>query len=122
MIVGQVNSEREAIVELVVIGNNNLAKTIHAVIDTGYTGFLTLSPALTLELQLTWYMQQQGMLGYGSVRLFNVYEAAIIWDGQERAIEVNEADADCLVGMGLMEGYELVIRNVPGGVVTLSSL
>jgi clan AA aspartic protease len=122
MIVGQVNSEREAIVELVVIGNNNLAKTIHAVIDTGYTGFLTLSPALTLELQLTWYMQQQGMLGDGSVRLFNVYEASIIWDGQERAIEVNEADADCLVGMGLMEGYELVIRNVPGGVVTLSSL
>jgi len=117
-----VNSEREAIVELVVIGNNNLAKTIHAVIDTGYTGFLTLSPALTLELQLTWYMQQQGMLGDGSVRLFNVYEASIIWDGQERAIEVNEADADCLVGMGLMEGYEPVIRNVPGGVVTLSSL
>ena len=116
------NSEREAIVELVVIGNNNLAKTIHAVIDTGYTGFLTLSPALTLELQLTWYMQQQGMLGDGSVRLFNVYEASIIWDGQERAIEVNEADADCPVGMGLMEGYELVIRNVPGGVVTLSSL
>ncbi len=122
MIVGQVNSEREAIVELVVVGNNNLAKTIHAVIDTGYTGFLTLPPTLTLELQLTWYMQQQGMLGDGSVRLFNVYEASIIWDGQERAIEVNEADADCLVGMGLMEGYELVIRNVPGGVVTLSSL
>jgi clan AA aspartic protease len=122
MIVGNVNTKREAVVQLAVLGENQQRQGIKAIIDTGYTGFLTLPSAIITTLELTWYMQQEGILGDGSLCIFNVYEASVIWDGQIRTIEINESEADPLVGMGLLEGYELKIQAVAGGLVTITAL
>jgi clan AA aspartic protease len=122
MIIGNVNTKREAVVQLAVFGENQQRQGIKAIIDTGYTGFLTLPSAIITTLGLTWYMQQEGILGDGSLCMFNVYEASIIWDGQIRTIEINESEADPLVGMGLLEGYELKIQAVAGGLVTITAL
>lgn len=122
MISGYVNTDREAIVQLVVLGENKQNQGIKAVVDTGYTGFLTLPSATITTLGLTWYMQQEGILGDGSLCMFNVYEASVIWDGEVRSIEINESEADPLIGMGLLEGYELKIQGIPGGLVTITSL
>jgi hypothetical protein len=54
--------------------------------------------------------------------MFNVYEGSIIWDGQIRLVQINESEADPLVGMGLLEGYELKIQAVAGGLVTIAAL
>jgi predicted aspartyl protease len=67
-------------------------------------------------------MQQEGILGDGSLCMFNVYEASVIWDGEVRSIEINESEADPLIGMGLLERYELKIQGIPGGLVTITSL
>lgn len=122
MIIGNVNANREAIVQLVVLGSLQQQQEIQAVIDTGYTGFLTLPPAIITSLALTWYARQDGILGDGSLCIFDVYEASIIWDGQTRIIEVDEAQTDPLVGMGLIEGYQLQIQGVVGGLVTITAL
>ncbi|MEB3294164.1 MAG: clan AA aspartic protease [Synechococcales bacterium] len=122
MIIGSVNSRREAIIQLAVSGENNKRQGVKAVIDTGYTGFLTLPSAIITTLELTWFMQEEGFLGDGSICMFNVYEASVIWDGKVRAIEVNESETDPLVGMALLEGYELNIQGTPGGVVTIKEL
>jgi clan AA aspartic protease len=122
MMIGNVNSRREAIIQLAVLGENNQRQGIKAVIDTGYTGFLTLPSALIDKLGLTWFMQEEGTLGDGSLCMFNVFEASIIWDGQVRSIEINESEAAPLVGMGLLEGYELNIQGLPGGAVTIKAL
>jgi clan AA aspartic protease len=122
MILGNVNANREAIIQLAVLGENGQRQGIEAVIDTGYTGFLTLPPTIITALSLTWYTRQEGILGDGSVCMFDVYEASIIWDGQVKAIEVNEAETHPLVGMGLLEGYELKIQGVPGGMVMIAAL
>jgi clan AA aspartic protease len=122
MIIGNVNTSREAIIQLSVIGENNQKQGIRAVIDTGYTGYLTLPSAVITTLGLTWYMQQEGILGDGSLCMFNVYEASVIWDGQIRSVEINESEADPLVGMGLLEGFELKIQGVAGGLVTITAL
>ncbi len=82
MIVGNVNANREAIVQLAVRGENQQNQGIKAIVDTGYTGFLTLPSAAIATLGLPWYMQQEGILGDGSLCMFNVYEASVIWDGQ----------------------------------------
>ena len=121
MILGNVNANREAIVQLAVLGENQQNQGIKAVIDTG-TGFLTLPSAVITTLDLTWYMQQEGVLGDGSLCMFNVYEALVIWDGQVRSVEINESEADPLVGMGLLEGYELKIQAVAGGLVAITAL
>jgi clan AA aspartic protease len=122
MIIGKVNQNREAIVQLAVLGERKQPQGIKAVIDTGYTGFLTLPSTIIINLELIWYMQQKGILGDGSLCMFNVYEASVIWDGQVRAIEINESETDPLVGMGLLEGYELKIQGVAGGSVTITEL
>lgn len=67
-------------------------------------------------------MQEEGILGDGSVCVFNVFEASVIWDGKVKTVEVNELEADPLVGMGLIEGYELNIQAVSGGLVTIKAL
>jgi clan AA aspartic protease len=115
MIVGHVNSRREAIIQLAVLGESNQRQGVKAIIDTGYTGFLTLPSAIITTLELTWFMQEEGFLGDGSLCMFNVFEALVIWDGQIKPIEINESETDPLVGMGLLEGYELNIQGFAGG-------
>ena len=122
MMMGNVNLRREAIIQFAVLGENNQRQAIKAVIDTGYTGFLTLSSAIITMLGLTWYMQEEGILGNGSLCLFNVFEATVIWDGHLKSIEINESETDPLVGMGLLEGYELNIQGFAGGLVTIKAL
>ena len=122
MMIGNVNSRREAIIQFAVLGENNQRQAIKAVIDTGYTGFLTLPSAIITKLGLTWYMQEEGILGDGSLCIFNVFEATVIWDGQLKSIEINESETDPLVGMGLLEGYELNIQGFAGGLVTIKAL
>jgi clan AA aspartic protease len=122
MMLGNVNSRREAIIQFAVLGENNQRQGIKAVIDTGYTGFLTLPSAIITTLELTWFMQEEGMLGDGSICMFNVFEASVIWDGQVKSIEINESETDPLVGMGLLEGYELNIQGFAGGGVTIKAL
>jgi clan AA aspartic protease len=122
MILGKVNANREAILQLTVLGTNQQRQEIKAVIDTGYTGFLTLPSAIITALNFTWYMRQEGILANGSLCMFDVYEASVIWDGQARTIEVNEAETDPLVGMALLEGYELRIQGIAGGSVTIAAL
>ncbi|MGL5036010.1 MAG: clan AA aspartic protease [Microcystaceae cyanobacterium] len=122
MIIGRVNSRREAIIQFAVLGENNQKQGIKAIIDTGYTGFLTLPSAIITTLGLTWYMQEEGVLGDGSLCMFNVFEASVIWDGQIKSIEINESETEPLVGMGLLEGYELNIQGFAGGLVTIKAL
>ena len=43
-------------------------------------------------------------------------------DSQIRAVEINESEAEPLVGMGLLEGYELNIQGFAGGTVTIKAL
>ena len=122
MIAGNVNTNLEAIVQLEAIGENQQRQEIEAVIDTGYTGCLTLPSTIITTLGLSWCMRQEGILGDGSICMFNVYEASVIWDGQIRIVEINESETDPLVGMGLLEGYELKIQSVAGGSVTITAL
>lgn len=106
MILGFVQN-REAIVQLAVISDQQKKQGIRAVIDTGFAGSLTLPLTMIADLELTWFTQQEGFLGDGSRRTFDVYRGTVIWDGQLRVIEINASDTAPLVGMALLEGFEL---------------
>jgi len=121
MMQGYVNENYEAVLT-VVVKNGNKLKSINAVIDTGFTGFLSLPIAIITELDLSWNYRDRGTLGDGSETLFDIYDAMIIWNGQYREIEVNGAETDSLIGMSLFRGYRLQIDTIPGGLVTISTL
>lgn len=73
-------------------------------------------------LKLPWQRGGRAILADGSVHLFDVYETAIQWDGQPVTVPVDEADTEPLIGMSLMRGYDLHVRNVDEGPVTLTKI
>jgi clan AA aspartic protease len=100
----------EGRVRLTVKGPRGREQEIGAVIDTGYTASLTLPPAVIRALGLRWQTVDRVKLADGSTCMFDVYEGKVVWDGKERQILIDEADADPLVGMRLLKGYELRIQ------------
>ena len=121
MMQGYVNQNFEATI-LVVIRNGDKLKSINAVIDTGFTGFLSLPNNIINELDLSWSYRDRGTLGDGSEVLFDIYDAVSIWDGMSQEIEVNSAETDPLVGMSLLRGYRLQVDTIEGGLVTILAL
>jgi predicted aspartyl protease len=73
-------------------------------------------------LDLKWRGQAHAMFGDGNVQAFDVYAATVTWDGQPRTVEVDAADTDPLIGMGLIYRYDLRIHVVEGGTVTIEAL
>ncbi len=110
MITGHVNSKLEAIISLQIHGRLDTVPEIEALIDTGYTGYLTLPSDLILELDLENFATGQLILADGTKVNSDLYLATINWDGQPRTIEVDALESEVLVGMALLEGYDLHVR------------
>jgi len=121
MINGLVNPKIEATIPLVVLGLVS-QQQIETVIDTGFSGFLTLPPALIATLKLTWLCREPGVLADGSVEYFEVYRGAVNWDGHPRSIEIQAANAQPLVGMALLEHHSLHVEVITGGSVIIAPL
>src|SRR5437016_1423692 len=121
MITGVVQAA-EGRIRLTVKGRRGREQEIEAVIDTGYTASLTLPPAVIQALGLRWQAVDRFLLADGSICLFDVYEAKVVWDGKVRQILVAEADAEPLVGMRLLKGHELKMQVRYRGKVTIKRL
>ena len=122
MIVGVVTADREATINLVVIGPTGRDETVEAVIDTGFDGYLALPPAVIARLELPWRRLGTMMLGDGSTGQFDVHEGGVIWDDQVVRVAVEAVDICPLVGMALLANYELKIEIRAGGRVIIEAL
>jgi clan AA aspartic protease len=118
MIVGMLR-RREPLIRLALRGWRGRQHEIEAVVDTGYTGWLTLPPELIGSLQLSWRSFGRGTVADGSTRRFDVYQGKVLWDGRMRSVYVDEFDATALVGMALLQGFELRLQVHARGTVTI---
>jgi clan AA aspartic protease len=121
MITGVVKSD-EGLIVLKVKGPRGLEQEVEAVVDTGYTGSLMLTPAVVAALGLRWQNVERFTLADGSRCSLDVFVARVVWDGKERRVSVDEADADPLVGMRLLRGYELKMEVRSRGKVAIKRL
>jgi clan AA aspartic protease len=112
----------EPIIPLSLCGSDGKIYTQDAIVDTGFNGWLSLPPSLIVQLNLRWKRRGRAILGDGSECIFNVYEAVIVWDGVLLTIPIDEADSEPLVGMSLMEGYQLTVQVFEDGLVELSKV
>jgi clan AA aspartic protease len=119
MITGIVNADFEPIIALSICGSDGKVCTQEAIVDTGFNGWLSLPPDLIAELNLEWKRRGRAVLGDGTECVFDVYEAVLIWNGNMLTIPIDEADSEPLVGMSLMEGYQLTVQVFEGGHVEL---
>jgi clan AA aspartic protease len=122
MIIGVVTDRREAVIRLKVRGPAGQDQEIEAIIDTGFDGWLSLPSSIIVQLGLTWRQRGRALLADGSESVFDIYEATVDWDGEARRIPVDEAETVPLVGMALLEGYELVVQVQRGGNVSVRAL
>jgi len=121
MIAGVIQAD-EGRIALKVKGLRGQEHEVEAIIDTGYTGSLTLPPALIQALGLRWQTVDRVRLADGSPCIFDVFKAKVMWDGKVRQILVDEADTDSLIGMRLLRGHELKMQIRPRGKVTIKRL
>ena len=122
MMHGVVNLRREAILSLVVGNLDGQRQFIDTVIDTGFTGFLSLPTEMIARLGLPWTISHTATLGDGSEALFDFYTGTVIWDGQYRTVDIAESDTEPLLGMAMLYGYRLQVDNVEGGIIKIELL
>ena len=121
MIGGEVNDEFEAVIRLIVTGPNGRSRELPVIIDTGFSGALTLPSGLVAALELPSRGLGRALLGDGSETLFARHVATVSWDGRERRVYIDAAETEPLVGMGLLTGYELAVQVWHGGQVRISA-
>jgi clan AA aspartic protease len=122
VIAGTVTADQEAVIPLPLLDNSGQEHSVDAVVDTGFTGALTLPAALIAMLGLPFRCRQQVMLADGSLIIADVFVGQVSWDGQPRVAEVEAAETEPLVGMTLLHGSELSVQVIDGGSVTIQAL
>ncbi len=122
MMTGTVTAKREAVLRIAVLATTGQTYDYDAMIDTGYNGYFTLAPDVIAALGLQWHRLGHSTLADGTEITFDVYEGVLLWDGQQTPILIDEMDADSLIGMSLMAGYELNLPVRSGATFTLRPL
>jgi len=122
MIAGVVTADHEAIIPLTIRGPSGRECDIEAVIDTGFSGWLSLPPSVITFLGLPWRRRGRALLADGSDSIFDVHDGTVVWDGRPLRIPVDSAETAPLVGMSVLAGYELNVQVRPNGRVALHVL
>lgn len=118
MITGHVRATEngsEPVIRVRVAGSSGSETEVEAVVDTGFTGYLTLAPATVENLELTPSGNRDATLADGSVTDFRSYDAEVLWHGHPVPVEVLAVHGTTLVGMEMLLGSELRVRAVPNG-------
>ena len=121
MIQGVVNASHEAVVTLSLQGPDGRIQDIEAVVDTGYSGFLTLPTALVTELELPFAYVGWAFLANDDEVAFDVHDVTVIWDGQPRDIKADATGSTPLMGMLLLDSHDLNIEVVNGARVVIQA-
>lgn len=112
----------EGIVRLSVISQRGQREEVEANVDTGYDGFLTLPPTMIRELELRWITYGDATLADGSEIEFDVHEGEILWDRRRVVIPIDSSDSMPLIGMRLLEGFEVTLQVRQDGPVLIKRM
>lgn len=118
MIRGTVTNH-EGTVRLTLFGQDSQRERITAVVDTGYDGWLSLPQSLIHDLELQWINFGRAVLADGSECGFDVYAGEVVWDRRRVQIEIDASETMPLVGMQMLEGFELTMQVHQEGAVTI---
>ena len=122
MIEGKVNQALEARITIEVVGSGGQIHAVEAVLDTGFTGALTLSPDVIRLLELTLIGGRIASLANGELVRLNSWRGTVLWHGRPRRILVLQSDGVPLLGMGLLRGSRITLDVLDAGAVVIEEL
>ncbi len=115
MIEGAVNAALESIVALELRGPAGQVRHVDAVVDTGFSRFLTLPPSVVAELGLAFAGARLVILADGSEVALDAHAVTVLWDGRPRDIVAYAADTTPLMGMSMLDSHSLYLEVEDGG-------
>ena len=121
MIEGIVNAAHETVLTLRLQGQAGHTLEIDAVVDTGFSRFVTLPPATVTELGLAFTGINRVVLADGSEVTVDVYGVTVLWDDQTRDVVAYAADTTPLIGMAMLDRHNLNIEVESGGRVVIQA-
>ncbi len=122
MVEGVVNTRLEAVLALSLSGPSGRAWEIEAVVDTGFSEFLTMPAELARGLGLAFGGVTSMILADGKQRDFEYFNATEMWDGSPRSVRAHVADGTPLIGMRLLHGHSVNVEVLEGGRVEIRGL
>ncbi len=96
--------------------------TIEFIIDTGFTEFFSLPLEAVSLLGFPFVYNMYANLADNSNILLPVHQATIVWNGEEREVNILATGRLALLGRALLNEHELVIQFIEGGLVTIEEL
>jgi clan AA aspartic protease len=121
MMTGVVRS-RHALLPVTFLLANMPDTTIEFVLDTGFTGLLTLPEAVIDALALPFEYPTFAQLADGSTVVVAVHLATILWNGDATQVRALATGERPLLGTGLLEGCEVLVQFRDEGLVEISIL
>ncbi len=121
MIEGSVDATLECRIALGLRSPAGEFRDVDAVVDTGFSRFLTLPPSVVEELGLPFAGARLVILADGSEVALDAYAATVLWDGRAREIVVYAADTTPLIGMSMLAGHSLYVEVESGGRVVIQA-
>lgn len=116
MITGNVSGlEPRISVALLAPGKGRLQ--VEFVVDTGFSGYLTLPAAAIAALGFPYSYELSAKLADDSSADVDVHTATVNWDGQELEIDVLAMGTRPLLGTSLLAGFDVNIQFADGGQV-----
>ena len=122
---GSVNGDGdEASVRLTVQNGNGGTERIAFVIDTGATGSMVLPQEIIDRLNLTLAEAEYIRVTQadGTTDRYSLYTTHVLWHDRLKESEVVAFGAVPLIGMTLLQGSNLSVDAIPGGLVTVTEL
>ena len=98
------------------------SQSLEFVLDTGFTGYLTLPPESIRRLALRSVGQRTFELANGDLFDFQVYIGSVSWHGRPSDVLVLESDSAPLLGMTLLWGSKVTVDALHNGQVTIEEL
>ena len=122
MIRGRIDHRRLIWIPLQVGGGRERFSTVEAVLDTGFTGTLTLPPETVRSLGLSSDHDTEVTLGNDVSASLRTYSGFMFWHERLRAIPIMESAGTPLLGTRLLAGSQLTAQFRIGGEVLIEEL
>ena len=122
MIRGRVSGNQQALIAVDILDGEGRPQSVEVVIDTGFTGYLTLPPQSISQLGLPSVGQRTFELANGELFDFQVYLGSVSWHGRPSDVLVLQSDSDPLLGMALLWGSRVTLDALNDGEIAIEAL
>ena len=122
LIQGKVDSRWQAWVPLEMLDGSGHIHSVDVVVDTGFSGYLTLPAEIIRRLDLEPDVQTNITLATGVRDRVNTWNGFVLWDDQPLIIQILESAGTPLLGMRLMQDSQLTIQARINGDVIIERL